>query len=74
MSVMLDGQIRGGDYSTNFFHTIIFSVLHNHQNNGYLSNFVFIFDRGHYRVTSVAPVKQQCDSNALILVQNQNCI
>ena len=62
----IPGIAWGGDYWTNFLHSIIFPIFHYCQNTGYLLNITFIFDRGHHSSAVVTPVKSKSDSYNVI--------
>ena len=54
---------RGGGYETNFLHSCIFPIIHNHKNTSYLLDITSIVIRLHCRSSTVTHVKYESDSN-----------
>ena len=56
-------SIPGVEFTKSFpsFITFFFQFFRFYQNNGYLLNITFIFDRCHRRLAAVTPVKCECD-------------
>ena len=49
----------GGGYKADFLRSVIFPIFHNNQNNGYLYDITFLFDRCHRSWAAETPDKYE---------------